>query len=92
MKKLIQNKEINNKLIGDNLRQWTYKNLFGKDAANRNRAQAAERDETHAAFHAGKAFVETVKGNKEQASKDWFRAKDHASGENYHQRQRSKSK
>ena len=78
--------------MGDNLRQWTDKNLFGKDAANRNRVQAAVRDATHAAYHAGKAVAETVKGNKEQASKDWNRAKDHASGENYHQRQRSKSK
>ena len=38
--------------MGDNLRQWTDKNVFGKDAANRNRAQAAARDATHAAYHA----------------------------------------
>ena len=49
-------------------------------------------DATHAAYHAGKAVVESIKGNHEQASRDWGRAKNHASGEIFHQRQRSKSK
>ena len=78
--------------MGDNLRQWTDKHVFGQNSSERNGIQAATRDATHAAYHAGKAVVESIKGNHEQASRDWGRAKDHASGENFHQRQRSKSK
>ena len=76
--------------MGDNMRQWTDKHVFGKDPAKRNPIQAAGRDATHAAYHAGKAVAETVKGNKQQASKDWKRAKDHAKGENMRQRKKSK--
>ena len=61
-----------------------------KTQKKRNPVQAAGRCATHAAYHAGKAVAETVKGNKKQAAKDWKRAKDHTKGENMSQRQKSK--
>ena len=71
--------------MGDFIRKFTDKFIFGEDPKERNEIQAIARDATHAIYHAGGTVVNALIGNKEKAEQDAKRCADHLAGENRNQ-------
>ena len=71
--------------MGDAIRNYTDKYIFGEDPSERSSIQAGLRDLSHGCFHFIGGVVNSVAGNKEKADEDFQRCGDHFGGENLKQ-------
>lgn len=71
--------------MGDPLRGFTDKFLFGEDPSQRSTLQALGRDGSHGIFHFGRGVLNFICGNIQEANEDFKRSGDHFSGENLKQ-------